>query len=414
MIWISGLVMIALAMYLVLRLPVSDRGLFIAGLAAKCVAGIALGVVYFYYYDGHGDTLQYWEESATLSARMVNPAEAWNILWSDLPDPSLVAQGVHGVPRSFFFSKIAAIVSWLSGGNYWIMSVVFSFVSFIAAWTLFTRLQAYRVSAAAALFFFPSVVFWSSGLIKECLGLAAIYVVVSLFLDLYRNGRISYYQIVIGLLGIWVGWNLKYYWLGILAPVLLAVLVVAFLKRWRHSLQSHEMTLGGVALAVMMVVATGGHPNFYPDRIASVIVESNAAFIRFSDPPGVIHFGNLQPTAWSLAVHAPEALFACLFRPCLGEASDLLSWLAAIENAVVFLLLLSALRSVGQGWKSPERLLVGATAIYVTLLAIFLALSSPNLGTLSRYKVGFLPFLVLLLLEANPGIRKALGRLIPG
>jgi hypothetical protein len=41
-------------------------------------------------------------------------------------------------------------------------------------------------------------------------------------------------------------------------------------------------------------------------------------------------------------------------------------------------------------------------------------LSSPNLGTLSRYKVGFLPFLVMLLLEASPEVRRWLGRLIPG
>jgi hypothetical protein len=40
------------------------------------------------------------------------------------------------------------------------------------------------------------------------------------------------------------------------------------------------------------------------------------------------------------------------------------------------------------------------------LLAIFLALSTPNFGTLSRYKIGFFPFLVFLTLYKNPLLGK--------
>ncbi len=39
-----------------------------------------------------------------------------------------------------------------------------------------------------------------------------------------------------------------------------------------------------------------------------------------------------------------------------------------------------------------------ALLLYTVLLATLLALSSPNFGTLLRYKVGFLPFLAYLLL----------------
>lgn len=414
MTWFSLLALIALTYYLVRQLKATDRGLFLSGLAVKILAGIALGLTYMYYYQGQGDTLQYWEESTLIEAQMTSVTKALEILWSELPDSALISMGVQGVPRSFFFSKIAAVISWLTGGNYWMMASVFSFVSFLAAWKLFKQLQSYRVSAAVALLFFPSVVFWSSGLIKESLGLAAIYLLVSLFLTLYRGARVTWYDIILGLVAAWVGWNLKYYWLGILAPILLTTLTVGYLKQFRPAWKSIELVLGGTLLAIFLVVATGSHPNFYPERIASVVVESNAAFVRYSAPGGVIHFDSLQPQAGSLLLNSPWALFSCLFRPWLGESANVVTGLAAVENTALLLLVLFAFRGTREAMQSPDRLLAGGVITYTILLAVFLALSSPNLGTLSRYKVGFLPFLVLVLLEANPNFRKGLGRLIPG
>lgn len=414
MAWLSMVILIVLTYYLVRQLKSADRGLFLSGLAAKILAGIALGLTYMYYYQGRGDTLQYWDESNVIAAQMTSASKAMEILWSELPDSTLVSMGVQGVPRSFFFSKMAAIVSWMTGGNYWMMATVFSFVSFLAAWKLFRQLQSYRISAAVALLFFPSVVFWSSGLIKESLGLAAVYVLVSLFLALYRGGRVAWYDIALGLVAAWVGWNLKYYWIGILAPVLLATLTVGYMKQFWPFWKPMELWLGSALLVILLVVATGSHPNFYPERIASVVVESNAAFVRYSSPGGVIHFDNLQARAGSLLMNSPWALFSCLFRPWPGESESVVSLLASIENTALLLLVLFALPGIRQALQSPERLLAGGVITYSMLLAVFLALSSPNLGTLSRYKVGFLPFLVLVSVEANPKLRRWLGRLIPG
>ncbi len=49
-----------------------------------------------------------------------------------------------------------------------------------------------------------------------------------------------------------------------------------------------------------------------------------------------------------------------------------------------------------------NRLIVMAALVFICVLCIFLALSTPNLGTLSRYRVGFLPFFVLLTLADHP------------
>ena len=82
------------------------------------------------------------------------------------------------------------------------------FISFLTAWKLFLQLQTYRIPAAVALFLSVSR-FWSSGLIKESLGLASIYVLVSLFLTWYRRGHVVWYNYILGVVAVWVGWNLN-------------------------------------------------------------------------------------------------------------------------------------------------------------------------------------------------------------
>jgi hypothetical protein len=61
--------------------------------------------------------------------------------------------------------------------------------------------------------------------------------------------------------------------------------------------------------------------------------------------------------------------------------------------------------------RQPVSILFLATASYCIVLCVFLALSTPNLGTLSRYRVGFLPFLIFLLAYRNPLIDFVGGKL---
>jgi hypothetical protein len=47
-----------------------------------------------------------------------------------------------------------------------------------------------------------------------------------------------------------------------------------------------------------------------------------------------------------------------------------------------------------------------SVVLYVVALCVFLALSTPNFGTLSRYRISFLPLLFLLITIENPLVKK--------
>jgi hypothetical protein len=102
----------------------------------------------------------------------------------------------------------------------------------------------------------------------------------------------------------------------------------------------------------------------------------------------------------------PAALFSGLFRPFVVEADTALQFLVSFENLLLVVLFTSALTNMRKLIGSKHRILLFSIIVYTVLLCTFLALSAPNFGTLSRYRVGFLPIFLLLLTIENPLINK--------
>lgn len=380
----------------------------------RAVGGIALGLLYFYHYQV-GDTLSFWQDGNHLASLFLeSPGKVLAFLWDDSAVPEIVNALQQQTPRSVFFVKICGFLSLISGGNYWVMATWLSVASFAGAWLLYARLVWFyseaRQAAAVALFFVPSIVFWSSGLIKESLGLSALFVMTACCLSLMNGQRVKAREWVLVLICLWVGWNLKYYWIGIFLPVAVSSVLVALVVRKYPRSATYQGTVWVILLVGFISLATNVHPNFYASRFMEVIYHNNLEFTRMSEPPRIVQYLNLEPAAASILMNAPAAFIAGLFRPFIWESFNALSWIAAIENTAILLLVLQSLVSLKALFQSPHRVLVCATVVYIVLLITFLALSTPNFGTLSRYRVGALPFLVLIcLLPGTP-----LGRWLAG
>jgi len=306
-----------------------------------------------------------------------------------------------------------SIVAIVADGNYWITSLWFSFVSFVASWYVFktvTRFFGDATSAAALAFlFFPSVVFWGSGVIKESVGLAALMVLSGVYLKTMMRVAPGVLELVLAVLSLWIVWNLKYYWISVFLPVVCTSLVVHGVSIRLNIPSRLKLSLWIILFFILCLGASLLHPNFYPDRILQVVIENNQAFVSHSDPDDLIHYGVLEPSWASIIVHSPWALISGLFRPFLWEADSLLKLVAALENGLVLVLCLSSFRRIEDFLRSQNRLITLSVMVYVFTLCVFLALSTPNLGSLARYKVGFLPFLIFILSYTNPLIHYVLS-----
>jgi hypothetical protein len=124
-----------------------------------------------------------------------------------------------------------------------------------------------------------------------------------------------------------------------------------------------------------------------------------------------VEYSGLHPTVSSMASYFPLAAAQTLVRPWLGESAALRYVGVGLENLLLLGLLAMAATAVVRG--RPGRLppaLVLALLLYCVVLAGLIGLSTPNLGTLLRYRTVLLPWLLWLLLQ-NDYARRLLRRL---
>ena len=398
------LVILTLAFFYFRRSGLDNPVLFWFSFAWKILMGVALGLLYIYYYSAN-DTWLFFQD-ATILARYAeqNFSGYLNFLFTDSGNSEIWNQLVNSQERSVFLIKIISVFSLITQHNYWACAAYFSLISFVASWYLFSviveNFEESKPAAALAFLLFPSISFWSAGLIKESLALAGLYFIASTFVKVLLKKNIKWAEIIASVICFWVAWNLKYYWAALFGAVMLTSLIVFFSAHKIDSISRHKEVSWLMVFVLLCAGVSLLHPNFYLSRVLSVLVTNHDDFVRISDPDAIIHYNQLHDSWWSILSNSPLALFSGVLRPFVWEASGVTEIIAAFENLVIALLIFSsALR-----WKRPimNKMLLLSVLVYVVLLCVFLALSTPNFGTLSRYRVGFLPFLIFIVSNRNP------------
>lgn len=379
---IVNLLMIAFVASLVWRkLATSDSLVYWSAAVTHLAAGIALGLFYLLYYNRAGDTF-------TLFNRAVESTDF---------------QFAIDEPRSAFFIYIIRIINIITVNNYWVTSLWFSIFSFICAYRLVCKLDGFfpslRVASRIALLFVPSVVFWSSGIVKESISFGVIVILTMYFLSFMKNEKVTWIGFIEIILSLIILLNLKYYVAAVLLPTMITAIIIKkidpkkFIAAWYIA-----------AFVVLCVGVSFTHPNFYLSRFLTVIVDNYNIY----DHGLLIRYYDLSPTWGSILINSPLALFSGLFRPLVFEAQSIPAFIAALENLVILGLFIWKIKFIRMSaFASPadkpeNRLIVFAVIWYAVVLCIFLALSTPNMGTLSRYRVGFLSFFILLILADHP------------
>lgn len=387
---------------------------FWPALVLKLTAGIALGLVYKYHYIA-GDTFGFFEDAVKLTELFRStPGTYFNFLIAGDESNHISYLLLKTQSRSLFLVKIVSLVAICTRDNYWITSLYFSLVSFCAAFLLYhkvsTAFPATKLAAAIAFLFFPSVVFWSSGIIKESLALAGLFVLVRVYITLLTNSKLSWWEYFLAPIAAIIVWNLKYYWIAVFIPVSITTLLIHVITL-RTKLRSSTRIL--IWVATFLVVCFGVtlvHPNFYLENFLQVLIDNYNQFIRISPQENVVHY-QLEPT-WASVIHnSPLALMSGFFRPFFWETHNVLQLAVSMENLFLFGLFLVALLRWRSIIESPHRLIIFSSIVYIVILCIFLALSTPNFGTLARYKVGFQPFLVFMLLAESSALNWMKSRL---
>jgi len=394
---IISVVIFLLLCYLLIK-SAGFSPIVVSALIIKILAGVGLGLLYKYHYRG-GDTFQYFKEAATFANFfMDHPADVFNIYFhtakiSDLSDLIIYSDE----PRALFFSKIVSIFYLLTGGNYWILSAFFSLICFLGIYLFVTEVNRHfsikKRAPYIAFYFLPSFVFWTSGLLKESIAMFALTIAVTITLKFIRTkDYLQFTHWIYLIVSLWLLWQLKYYYAAIAIP-LLSSLLIYYLFEKNKKLRAVIVSL---ALILGVFLISNLHYNLNFSRIPAIIYE-NYQRVANSDVEGTIRYNKFDGSIYGYLVNIPIALFSGLFRPMVGETSNLLQLIVALENlAILIVLVIAFVRARFRvSLKDPYVII---TMGYVFSLATLLAFAMPNFGTLSRYKIGYWPFFVLLVI----------------
>lgn len=365
-----------------------SKWIFLSGLTFKILAGLLVGAIYLLILKS-GDTLGYYRHAIDLISRGngLFLETLKSILFGELPLDEWQT-------RTDFFSRFISLFIWACGGDYWLASIYFSFFCFVNCWllanTLATVYPSDKFIYYLALLFIPSVTFWTSGLLKDSLVFSSLCAVLAVFVRFQHNKKTNLLLILFGITSLIFLVKIKFFVAAILIACLLYVIFNHLFKhqKWIKYSAFILLTLGTVVLLKYL------HPWMRLERLPLTIFEINTQISSNSNDDNLVSGLNLLPTYLSLFFHTPVALFTGLFRPLPFESMTFWSIYFKFENLLILLF------TVLTFWNYKKMELtswIKGMIFFIFILAIFISLTTPNFGTLIRYRSVYMPFYIILI-----------------
>jgi hypothetical protein len=398
------------------QLPALKK-IFFPALALKLVCGVLLGLFYLHYY-GSGDTFKFQSQSLFLYEYFKDSPLAYLRLWltnrfeSETVRTSMVYAWYS---NSYFMVMLLSLFNILTAGHYFLNALYFSLFSFFGTWQLVRAVTAvyphWWPAAVGAFLFFPSAVFWSAGITKEAVYLGALCWFLAGVLTFFSGP--SRGRQLAGLLAAgYLLWKIKFYFAAVILPLAFSYALVRWAAERFPALHSFRNQLLGFAalLLVSGLVMSQMHVVFKLNYFLTQLMRSYEVILAISAGKPVLVFPDLKPSIGSVLAHAPQAGWQATLRPFIWEGDSLFYKLAGLENLLVSVLMLFFLfrlvikKSLRVDWFWLMLL------IYCLVIAPLIGLSTPNVGSLSRYRTAFQPILVFLLLTSVPWHLLAAGK----
>jgi len=388
------------------------RPYFWPALGLKVVCGALLGILYFHYY-GEGDTITYFKGSKKLTQLAIQDAGAYVrvLLFNEFPSETFRASvpftRFAGFSNSFYLLKIISVFNLLTGSSYYLIGLYFSLFSFWGMAKLTAILSRVfpgaKKAAIVAFLFFPSVVFWSSGLLKDAVLMGSMCWVVTFVLQLSHKQPKTILIWALLPLQLYLFIRIKIFF----ATMLLGLLACYVLIRWLSGSIKMLQTIKGQLLFLtgLLAVATaliwqfnGGL--FDIDFLKRNLIYTYNGLLQMSQNGPHLVYPNIEPTFQSILFYAPEAFLNAIYRPFIGESLEPLFILMGLENLLLLIVTgVAIVAAFSKVWLQKIQLWHIVLLLFIVAAAIVIGISTPNFGTLSRYRIIFLPLLVYLLLQ---------------
>ncbi len=392
---------------------------FTAGLFVKIFSGIALVLIYTFYY-GMGDTHYYYFGTQSIINMFGKdvPTFIQLLLGERSAEIGNMFDATTGYPtyfrdaHSFAVCRFNTLFYILGGGSFLGNTIIMDLLLYVGIWNFYKMLVNFYPNSskylAYGLFFIPSVVFWSSGVLKDGWTLVAF---LCFFVNIWRiffkredillNGikllfwgyvalSIRPYIFYVSLFSsfIWVGLGfIKQIQGNFIRFILFPIICIMF------------VLIGGVVFTKISSQESSRYKDIDSILETAYIIQNDLKKDYYGG--NSFDIGEFEPTISGVLKKSPQAVTAGLFRPFLWESRNVLMLMSGLEN---FLLLLLSLFIIIKGRLKIVKYLYDDSFLLVLFIssvtfAFFVGLTTANFGALVRYTIISKILFVILLLQ---------------
>jgi len=394
---------------------------FMPAMFIKVFGGIAVCLVYVYYYHGAGDTVNYYHDNVCVSRLFIkDPMAALRYtfgkmdiqLWMSFDDET--DWPYFGFDKySIYVSKITWVLSLITFNSFVGQTMLLAFITFFAMWRLYimfvTEFPPLQKELAIAILFIPSVIFWGSGLLKDTLTLAGVSIFTSSFYRIVKQKKSYAFNTIYMICSSWVLLCIKPYIFFALMPGTLIWFAGFQLEKLRNKVIRTAISPLLIVIAIVAAyVFLWNMGNSLGDYALDNVLDKAVA-VQHDLKQDYYHgssfdIGELNPTVFGILSKAPIAMTAALFRPFLWESYNPAMIVSGIENLGVLLFtiyLLIRLRIFNFFSLVMKNNLLFFCVAFSFFFAFSVGLTTSNFGSLVRYKIPALPFFVASLIITN-------------
>lgn len=398
------------------RLAIRDRTLFLWGIALKMLASFAYVHLYVYYYK-YGDTIRFYRFGQYYKSLLSDISNLSFFQWVFMKNDLFKELVRHKVDyaygwanSSFFINKISGFFSLFTFNSFLLNSVLFGLLAFTGLWYMY---QAYSKlypklykEFAMGILFFPSIVFWGSGIMKDTIAIGAVGFMTASFVQLFVAKKKSGWHsnlkhIFVFFFFAFITFKVKSYQLVAFMPGMLLWLFY----NYRDKIQSNFLrkTITPMLLVIVGFLVVFGLQFFAEelDKYALDNVLDTALALSYNlsrlDAGSAYDLGPMSPTITGLLSKFPAAVNVTLFRPYLWEVNNVVMILAAVESTLLLLIFIRIIFKIGV-FKSFSNIFASGILVFsisfTLIFAFATGISSQNFGSLVRYKIPLMPFFI--------------------
>lgn len=393
-----------------------DYKFFKKGLFLKFLGVFLFCILYLFYYGG-GDTVNYFKGVKAIINLLIETPEFgiqaifnygigskfWGVYNANTGYPPFY---MWKDPNTFSVCRFTAFFYILGGGRFLITSILTATFSYIGIWKiyrLFNILYPGNQKALAYLILFlPSLLFWGGGIMKDSYVLGATCWITYNFFKIFIARNKILINGIFFILNLLIILNLKAYVAASLIPGMVLWINNAYLKKIKNPILKtfifpiFILVFGFLGFYSFNNIA--GQMGVYGD-VDSAILQAQVIqddLLR-SDQYGDNNYniGKLDGSIVNLLSIAPLAIFTALFRPLFWEIGSPTMIISAVENTILFLVLLSFLIKTNP-LQLFRKIISEPFLMYCFFFSIIFAfgvgIAGTNFGALVRYKIPLMPF----------------------